>query len=226
MLYSNFKDIKVLFVDNEKNIAKGMKSTLGNYFDKFIVASNGIQAIKAFKREHPDLLITDIMIPKMNGISLIKKIRESSPDFPIIIQSAYSDRDNLLEVIEIGVSKYLIKPIDIDELLSSIESLVTKIKANWRIKLVDGFVFNKKSKTLYHNQQNIHLTKREIAFIELLIEQKDMIVDVVTIKKKLWKDYGQVSNEMVRTFIKRLRKKTSKGLIVNSHNEGYMTAYL
>jgi DNA-binding response OmpR family regulator len=226
MLYSNCKEIKILFVDDERKIAKSMKSALSNYFDKFIVASNGLQALKIFKKENPDLLITDIMMPKMDGLSLIKEIRDSHPNFPIIVQSAYSDRDNLLEVIEIGVSRYFIKPVDIDELLRYIGSLVTKIKASWIANLIDGYVFNRKNKSLYHNQKIIHLTKREVVFMELLIGQKDMIVDMVTIKKRLWKNYRQVSNDMVRTFVKRLRQKTSKGLIVNAHNEGYMTVYL
>jgi DNA-binding response OmpR family regulator len=225
MLCSNCKDIKVLFVDDEKSIAKSIKSALGDYFEKFIVVSNGIEALKIFKKEHPDLLITDIMIPKMNGLELARAIKQSSPNFPIIIQSAYSDKDKLLDAISIGVKKYFIKPVDIDTLLSYIESLVSTIKASWVIELIGGFKFNTKYKTLYLNQKIIYLTNRENQFIELLLSQKDILVDRVTMKKSLWKDCKKVSDERVRTFVKRLREKTSKRLIVNSRDEGYMIKF-
>ena len=123
-MYSKiFKDITILFAEDEKRLAKLIESAIESYFDSFIMVSNGEEAIKKYHKIKPDIIITDIMMPKMNGLELAKEIKSIDEDIPIIILSAYSHTDMLLEAIEIGVKKYFIKPFNPDELLQYLTTL-------------------------------------------------------------------------------------------------------
>jgi DNA-binding response OmpR family regulator len=220
-MYSKiFKDITILFAEDEKRLAKLIESAIESYFDSFIMVSNGEEAIKKYHKIKPDIIITDIMMPKMNGLELAKEIKSIDEDIPIIILSAYSHTDMLLEAIEIGVKKYFIKPFNPDELLQYLTTLIPKVRKNKIEDLIDNFHFDIKNKKLYQNKTEILLTKREGDFFSILIEKKDYGVNNEIIKFILWRD-KDVPNDRLRTFIKRLREKTSKRLIENISSQGY-----
>jgi len=220
-MYSKiFQDITILFAEDEKRLAKLMQSAIEGYFDKFIMVSNGEEAIKKYHEIKPDIIVTDIMMPKINGLELAKEIKSIDENIPIIILSAYSHTDMLLEAIDIGVKKYFIKPFNPDELLQYIATLIPKVRNNKIEILIDDFNFDIKNKKLYQNETEILLTKREADFFSILIDKKDYGVNNKIIKSILWSD-KDVPNDRLRTFIKRLRDKTSKKLIENISSHGY-----
>ena len=220
-MYSKiFKDITILFAEDEIRLAKLIESAIESYFDSFIMVSNGEEAIKKYHKIKPDIIITDIMMPKMNGLELAKEIKSIDEDIPIIILSAYSHTDMLLEAIEIGVKKYFIKPFNPDELLQYLTTLIPKVRKNKIEDLIDNFHYDIKNKKMYQNKTEILLTKREGDFFSILIEKKDYGVNNEIIKFILWRD-KDVPNDRLRTFIKRLREKTSKRLIENISSQGY-----
>jgi DNA-binding response OmpR family regulator len=220
MYNETFKDITILFAEDEKRLSKLIKSAIESYFDKFIMASNGEEALKKYHKIKPDIIITDIMMPKINGLEMAKEIKLIDENTPIIILSAYSHTNMLLEAIDIGITKYFIKPFNPDELLEYLSTLVPKIQDNKVINLIDNFQFNIKNKKLYQNDTEVSLTKRESDFFSLLANKEDYKEDNSTIKNALWND-NPVPNDRLRTFIKRLRDKTSKKLIENISSQGY-----
>jgi len=219
-MYQKFKNITILLAEDEKKISELMKDAIGEYFKEFIVVRDGVKALEIYKKYHPDIVITDILMPKLNGLELLKELREQNEKLPIIILSAHSDTEKLLQAIDYGVSKYFIKPLDPDELLDYILTLVPKLKQNHLIKLVDHFSFNKTKRQLFLKQDLISLTKRELDFFMLLLEQKEYIASNQLIKDTLWNEEN-TPNERLRTFIRRLRKKSSKDLIKNNSSLGY-----
>ena len=218
-MYSQFKNITILLAEDEKKLAYAMKTAIGEYFQKFIVVHNGEDALKSYYKNMPQIIITDILMPKLTGLELMKELRKVDNDLPIIILSAHSDSDKLLTAIDFGVTKYFIKPVDPDELLDYISILVPKIKEQKIVKLKNDFNFDIQKKELYLNKSTIKLTKREINLIAFLLEKEEYMSDNITIKKLLWKE--EASDERLRTFIRRLRAKTSKDLIINSSGLGY-----
>ena len=163
-------------------------------------------------------------MPNLSGLEMCKIIKSNSQT-PIIILSAYSQKEMLLQAIDLGISKYFIKPFDIESFIEYLKELSNKINKEKNYKLKDGFVFVKKTINLYKDSELINLTKREKEFINLLIENKNSSVNIEKIKKSLW-DIEDVSDERLRTFIKRLRVKTSKDLIENVSSQGYMVSIL
>jgi len=222
------KELKVLLVEDEKKLSSLLKNAIGDSFYSFSVANNGEEGLEKFLNLSPDIIITDIMMPKMTGLEMAKEIRVSNSQIPIIILSAFSETDKFLNAIDIGVVKYFIKPFDPDELLEYIELLGETLQSK-TIKLSEGFSFNKTKKSLYKDSRFVKLSKKEILFFELLLQNYEddgvslgykKLVDYGMIKNKLWEN-EEVSDERLRTFIKRLRAKTSKSLVINIKGEGY-----
>jgi len=202
-----------------KKISSLLKDAIGEYFYSFNVASNGIEGLKQFNNIQADIVITDINMPDMTGLEMSEKLRKDNPDLPIIILSAFSQKEYLLNAIDLSVTKYLIKPFDPDELLEYIVSISNKI-GNKEISLVDGFVFNKNTNSLSLNGDFVKITKREAKFLNTLIDISPLILEDNKMKLKLWDD-DDITDERVRTFIKRFRQKTSKTLINNIKGQGY-----
>ena len=184
-------------------------------------AKNGDEGIKKFKKFAPDLIVTDIAMPIMDGLDMAKMINEISPTTPIIALSAFSDKEKLLKAIEVGVDKYILKPVDMDELLLAIENIArSKFKNMNIIKITDELQYNPASKQLLCNDQEILLTKKEFSFIALLINKMGNLVLLDEIKKNVWSDEN-VNDTAIRTFVKRVRDKIGQDVIKNIPGLGY-----
>jgi len=220
----NIKDLNILLVEDELKLAQLLKSAIGDNFASFFIENNGKSGIERYLKLAPDLVITDITMPELNGLEMAKELKKINPDVPIIILSAYSEKEKLLSAIDVGVMKYFIKPFDPDELLEYIKEISKKLKNNFII-LQDEFKINTQTNALYKNDAYITLTKREQIFLQLLVTNKDTFTSVELMTEHLWKDNIQ-KDERLRTFIKRLRIKTSKKLILNIKGQGYRLGIL
>lgn len=204
------KELIILVVEDEVKARESMINILSERFSKVIGAQNGDEGLKKFKKFKPDLVITDIAMPIMDGLDMAREIKEISDDVPIVVLSAYSEKERLLRSIDIGIDKYLIKPVDIEELFKVLDYLIgEKIEANMLVKISEEYQFNKTKRTLIYSGEEIVLTKKELAFISLLLKQPGALVLHEDIKKNVW--IGEhVSDTAVRTFIKRVRDKVVK----------------
>jgi len=214
------KGLKVLLVEDEDKLASLLKNAIGDSFYSFTLAKDGQEGLEKFLSISPDIIITDIMMPHLTGLEMAKEVRKIDENIPIIILSAFSESDKFLDAIDIGVVKYFIKPFDPDELLDYIQSVAEKIGSRL-IELSDDFSFNLTTKNLYKNSRYVSLSKNENRFVQLLLENH--IVDEEIIKKSIWEN-EEVSSDRLRTFIRRLRAKTSKGLVLNIKGQGYQIA--
>ncbi|EAH4540984.1 response regulator transcription factor [Campylobacter jejuni] len=215
------KELIILVVEDEVKARESMINILSERFSKVIGAQNGDEGLKKFKKFKPDLVITDIAMPIMDGLDMAREIKEISDDVPIVVLSAYSEKERLLRSIDIGIDKYLIKPVDIEELFKVLDYLIgEKIEANMLVKISEEYQFNKTKRTLIYSGEEIVLTKKELAFISLLLKQPEALVLHEDIKKNVW--IGEhVSDTAVRTFIKRVRDKVGEDFIKNVPSLGY-----
>ncbi|EAH7877977.1 response regulator transcription factor [Campylobacter jejuni] len=215
------KELIILVVEDEVKARESLINVLSERFSKVIGAQNGDEGLKKFKKFKPDLVITDIAMPIMDGLDMAREIKEISDDVPIVVLSAYSEKERLLRSIDIGIDKYLIKPVDIEELFKVLDYLIgEKIEANMLVKISEEYQFNKTKRTLIYSGEEIVLTKKELAFISLLLKQPGALVLHEDIKKNVW--IGEhVSDTAVRTFIKRVRDKVGEDFIKNVPSLGY-----
>ena len=215
------KNLTVLFVEDEESLLQLLVSALGNKFRTFKTARNGVEGLQTAQTMQPDIIISDITMPLMDGLTMAEGIHAEFPDTPIVILSAYSDKDKLLHAIDAGITKYFIKPFDPDELLAYLCSLAQKIESGRQIKLIDPYTFDRKGKKLLNAHAIVRLTARELDLIAYLIEAPNHIISNEEIKVLIGKGKS-VSDESVRVFIRRLREKTDKGFIQNLPKQGYV----
>lgn len=126
--------ISVLYVEDEKNIQDQMLKMLKKLFDNVEVASDGVEALALYKASLHDLVITDLKMPNMDGVALCQNIIKINKEQAIILISAYKETDELLELINIGVSGFLLKPIDMDIMLHKIYAIVKNVYSNKMMK--------------------------------------------------------------------------------------------
>ncbi|KAB7887896.1 diguanylate cyclase [Poseidonibacter ostreae] len=117
-------NVTILYVEDEKMISEEVSFFFKKYVKKFYIANNGEEGLELFKEVKPDILITDIQMPKMNGLEMIKEIGHTS--VPIIITTAYSDIDYFLKAIELKISKFVIKPINLVNLISNVQDCIVE----------------------------------------------------------------------------------------------------
>lgn len=121
------KDLKVLYIEDDLIIQKKTQALLENIFLKVDVAINGEEGLIAYQKDKYDLVVTDINMPKKDGISLIKDIKSINQEQPIIVTSAYDDSGRLLELISLGISSFIVKPMNFEKFFYAISSEVKKI---------------------------------------------------------------------------------------------------
>lgn len=215
------KNLLLLIVEDEDKLREGLSTALSPFFLKVINAKNGDEGLKKFKKYKPNIVITDILMPIVDGLDMAQSIKEISKDTPIIVLSAYSERERLLRAIDIGIDKYLIKPVDIEELLLIFKFIKNeKIGANGLVIINERYRFDKIKRVLIKDEQEIALTKKELAFISLLIKQIGALVLHEDIKRHIWTN-EKVSDTAIRTFIKRVRDKIGDDFIKNVPGLGY-----
>ncbi|WP_107791342.1 response regulator transcription factor [Campylobacter concisus] len=215
------KNLTVLLVEDDSDSKKIMHDVLSDNFEKVFTAQNGDEGLKKFKKYNPNMVITDVFMPISDGLDMTRYIKEISKDTPVIVLSAHSEKETLLKAIDVGVDKYLIKPIMADDLLKTIENVAkSKIETANIIQVASGYSFNKIKRVLIRDGVEISLTKKELAFISLLIKRLGTLVLHDEIKSVVWVGES-VTEAAIRTFVKRVRDKVGNNFIKNVPGLGY-----
>ena len=122
------KDINILYVEDEANVREMFSRFLKRFSNKLYVAENGVMGIELYKKHKIDIVISDIKMPKMNGLEMIKAIKSINPDQLVLLLSAHSDSQYLIDAINLNVDGYILKPIDLDIVYEKIEQFTNIIK--------------------------------------------------------------------------------------------------
>ncbi|MCK5913529.1 MAG: response regulator, partial [Desulfuromusa sp.] len=122
----NPKHRTILCVDDEPIIRELCASALEDY--QVLLAENGLEALKILETEEIDIVLSDVMMPKMGGLELLKEIKKQQPDLAVVLMTGYSDRDLILEALQTGADNFINKPIDILQLCTTIEKVFEKQK--------------------------------------------------------------------------------------------------
>ncbi|NVJ52617.1 MAG: response regulator transcription factor [Campylobacteraceae bacterium] len=232
------KDKSVLFVEDDKDIIKETSELLELIFPKVDVAFDGEEAIEKYKNYYKennsyyDVVISDIKMPNKDGIELTREVYDINKEQLLIILSAHSESSYLLELVNIGISHFITKPLNYDSfvhvLYTKLEELYQKSNKdnsiNSTILTINGtLTWNKETKQLLKNEESIKLTKKEILLLEVLFkysEKTHTIEELITI---LWANDDEktpsVSN--LKNIISRLRKKVPELDLENVYGFGY-----
>lgn len=225
-MMSDLYPYKILVVEDEEAIRKNYIIFLKMFFKEVYEADDGEIAYNLYKSEKPDIMIVDINIPKLNGLELIKKIREKDFTTKIIILTAHSDKYFLFEAIELKLTKYLVKPVSRKDLNEALDLAINEISQYTilnikNIQLTDEYSWNCELKQLKFHNEIIDLTNKEKNFLSLLLSHKNKAFNYDEIFEYVWTDEELISLNSLKNLVKRLRKKLPKNMISNVFNEGY-----
>lgn len=209
----------VLYAEDDVGVQKNVNELLTLLFKTVYLASDGQKAYELFNEHHPDLVITDIKMPRVSGIELAKKIRETDSEAEIIIITAYTEVDFMLEAIELSLLRYIVKPITEPKLFDALEKFLQSKEKVYFKELAAGWFYDNLQKSIIHENELYELTKKEAKFIEMLLH-KDSIITYEEIEEKLWEN-EYMSLNALRLMIKNLRKKLPEGILKNIQGIGY-----
>ena len=219
-LLTQLKDFSILCVEDEDGIRKRLVNTLKYYVKDIFECNCGNDAYELYLEHKPNIVITDIQMNNGDGISLVKKIRKNDFNTKIIMLSAHNNEEYLMDLINLKIDHFILKPVNADKLLEGLlKSLEDKL--NQLLKLCDEIYLDTAKRELLYKNESIPLRKREKEFLELLYEHKDCcITSYEKIEQVIWED-KIMSTSALKTFIKELRKKLPKDIILNVSQEGY-----
>lgn len=222
-IVNNSKKLSVLYVEDNDDVRMQTNKMLSIFFEKIDLAINGSIAYKLFEENHYDLVITDIKMPEIDGMLLIKMIRNLNRNIPILILSAHDDKDYLLKSIDYNVEGYILKPYNINQIADTLEKLFQRnnnLAYKDSIVLVDDFIWDQDSKSLTKNGSKIKLTNNEIKLFEVFFRSPNFSLSYNDIENNLFDDYS-FDNRRVRNLLSRLRKKTEIDLFNSIYGFGY-----
>jgi two-component response regulator czcR len=219
--------MRILVVEDEKDLNNIITKHLKK--NNFSVDSvfNGEEALEYLDYGTYDLIILDIMLPKVNGYEVIKKLRENKNEIAVLMLTARDSIEDKIKGLDLGADDYLIKPFDFGELLARIRALVRRKYGNTSNTMeIDDLCIDIAKKTVVRGGKNIELTGKEYEVLEYLIQNKGHVLSRDKIRDSVW-DYGyEGESNIIDVLIKNIRKKidigNSKQLIHTKRGLGYV----
>lgn len=208
---------RILIIEDEKHIAEGLKLNLSLQGYDVIAAEDGVSGLQAWKEQQPDLIVLDIMLPGIDGLSVLQNIRLEDDKIPVLILSAKTATDDKVKGLVYGVDDYMVKPFNLEEFLLRVERLLTRaswsqdnptsLKSDLRETYTfGGNIIDFTRSTATCKQGEIILTEQEIKLLKLFIANKGQPLS----RKKLlnigWGYSGITTTRTVDNFLVRLRK--------------------
>ncbi len=215
-----FGDYTILYIEDDEGVRSVNLRILNRMFKEVFEASDGLEGYELYLSKKPDIILSDIKMPNMDGIELIKKIREKDDKTKIIITTAFSDEKYLLDAVELKLERYLVKPLTKRNLIPALQKAISHIKNENRYYFDSNFYYNYSNDLLYVDEKVVELTKKEINLVRLLMKNRDMVITYNVIEQEVWEDEYMSLNSL-RTTIGFLRKKLPKNIIKNISNMGY-----
>ncbi len=214
----------VLYVEDDVEVRQYMTEFLKHYCKVLYTSDNAENALALYKAHQPDILLLDINLPGMSGIDLAVLIRKTDPFTRIVMSTAYTDKEFMLKAVELGLTRYLVKPVTSEDIFKAfhkcMDELIELAPKYSEVDLGEGFVYNKRLKILLREGVVIELRKKEMDILEFFIEHPDEVLSYSMLEMNIWSDKVMTS-DAIRSQIKNLRRKSHPEILKNVSGVGY-----
>ena len=220
----------MLIVDDTIANVLLLKVLIGNQKYRIVTANNGMEALQAVEKESPDLILLDIMMPKMDGFTVLSKIRAEGCDVPVIMLTAKAETDDKINGLDLGADDYLAKPFETKELLARIRAITRRKSEAVSTEMKYGdCTLNCLNYELSSSGGSVKLQNKEYQIMELLMANQNAIISAELMMEKIWGYDTDTEISVVWVNISYLRKKLSQigsGVSIKAvRNQGYTLEY-
>ncbi len=213
---------KVLLLEDNFLFAQTLQEFLqdeGLFVD---IAKDGEEALQKSYHTNYDLYLLDVKVPKINGMELLKMLRDSGDGKPAMFITSYQDLETLKKGYMLGCDDYMKKPIDLEELLYRTEALLkNRKKPRTKVRLNDKYYYDSEQMAIFYGDTSIKISLKVILLLELLLENKSKVITKELIVQKLWSSSDEHSDGSIRVYISKLKNILGKDSIENIKGIGY-----
>lgn len=208
--------MKILIIEDNLRVSSLMKRGLESQGYEIYISEDAEDALIMVERIDFDLIITDIMLPQMNGIELSKLIKKKHPDLPIIMLTALGTIDEKIEGFDAGADDYMVKPFEIRELYARIKAILLRKPINnskkeeSNILEYQDLTINKNTNRIFRNGLEIDLTPKEFKLLFFLMSNAERILSREEIAENVWGNHFDTGTNYIDVYIAYLRKKIDK----------------
>lgn len=206
--------MKILIIEDDQRVAELIQRGLNEFGYQTIIAYDGYIGKKLALQNDVDLIIMDIILPKINGLDLCRELRLQLPDLPIIMLTALGTTDDKVEGFDAGADDYLVKPFEIRELIARIKAIMKRKSSN---RTSYGFILryadlqmNLHTKEVKRGNVEIKLTPKEFKLLEYMLLNPERVLSRTEIAEKVWDTHFDTGTNFIDVYINYLRKKIDK----------------
>lgn len=207
--------MEILVVEDNHRVAELIKRGLEESGFNVTLVYDGVFGKKLALQQEFDLIITDIILPGINGLAFCKEIRERKPEMPIIMLTALGDTDDKVEGFNAGADDYMVKPFEMRELIVRIRSLLRRQQKSGPAPVGNHLRYadleiDLSSKTVRRNSKNINLTPKEFKLLEYMVSNPERLLSRMEISEHVWDTHFDTGTNFIDVYINYIRKKVDK----------------
>lgn len=212
---SLFNKKNILFVEDDAIMRQETFNLLEIFFNQVFVAKDGVEGYEIYHNSQPDIILTDIKMPKMDGLELIEYIRKEDRKIPICILSSHSEKEILLKALNAGIDAFVLKPITLESLLEALTKAFERVgSTDLDICLYNNVYYNTSSHELFVANKTIKLGVKEQQLLHYFVQNKNQSISKEQIVNKIW-PLDDISDSALKSLLYRLRKKIGKNIIIS-----------
>jgi len=233
-VYKYSKDLAILYVEDDLDLLYEVKDIFVDFFKIVDTAVDGKEALDKYiayyekNLKYYDIVISDINMPRMDGLELTKQLYKYNENQVIIIISAHDKKEYLLEFINLGIEQFLVKPLELDKILITfykVSNTICKkndILISNSINIATNYIWDTTTAQLFFKQEVVKLSKKESLLLNLLVKNKDKVSTIDEIFHTLWQeDFQKATMKSLKAIISRFRRKYPDIKIENVYSIGY-----
>lgn len=219
---------KILLVEDDSTLGYILREYLEMKDFSVTWAKNGIEGLEVFREQQVDLCIVDVMMPEMDGFTMVERIRQEGGNVPLLFLTAKSLKVDILKGFSLGADDYIVKPVDEEELVARIHAVLRRSESpneQQEIFEVGDYAFDSKNQKLTYQGAEKYLTEREAQLLRLLCLNKGNLLSRQYVLKNIWGKSDYFNRRSMDVFISKLRKYLSKDeriQITNVHGSGFI----
>jgi DNA-binding response OmpR family regulator len=213
----------ILLAEDEERLRESFQRLLLLYVAEVYSAKDGEEAYALYQKHHPDIIITDIKMPGISGLDLVRLIRSRDTETPIVVTSAYTDQDFLMESIKLSLIEYLVKPVKEKELSRVLTACAQRLyqEHHTLTPITDTLQYDLENKLFLHGDERIIITPKEIELVELLLAHRGNLVTKQEIEEAIY-IYEEAPPSALKNLVFKLRKKLPVDVIETVGKLGYV----